>query len=181
MDGYFNDPEATASAMTGGALDTGDLGFLLDGELYIGGRAKDVVIVRGANHAPQEFEAALDALDGAREGCAVALGFQPPGADGEELLLLIERASGRSPAGDAALAEAARTAVLAATSIRPHTVEVLAPGTLPRTSSGKLRRREALARYLAGALDSPEEVGPALWARELVRSAAGYVKTRMPA
>jgi acyl-CoA synthetase (AMP-forming)/AMP-acid ligase II len=180
MDGYFGDPEATARVLAGGMLDTGDLGFLREGELYIAGRAKDVVIVRGANHAPQEFEAPLDHLDGVRPGCAVALGFLPPGADGEELLLLIERASGRPAAGDSALADAARTAVMLATSIRPHTIEILAPGTLPRTSSGKLRRREALARYLAGALTSPEEVGPALWARELVRSAAGYVRARLP-
>jgi fatty-acyl-CoA synthase len=180
MDGYFGDPEATERAMGSGSLDTGDLGFWHQGELHIAGRAKDIVIVRGANHAPQEFEAPLDELPGVRTGCAAALGFQPQGSDGEELLLLVERAGGRDEADDAALSDAVRSAVVAATGVRPHTIAVLPPGTLPRTSSGKLRRREALARYLAGELSSPEHVGPALWARELARSAAGYVKASLP-
>jgi acyl-CoA synthetase (AMP-forming)/AMP-acid ligase II len=59
---YLGDPEATARALRGGWLDTGDLGFVADGALHLHGRARDLVIVRGANHAPEEFEAPLAAL-----------------------------------------------------------------------------------------------------------------------
>src|SRR5262249_11686308 len=123
-----------------GWLDTGDLGFVKGGELYISGRAKDVVIVRGANHSAQEFEECLDGIDGLRAGCAVALGFVPPGGEGEELLILAEHTG-------SADAETIRAAILERTGVRAHTIALLEPGTLPRTSSGKLRRGEALRRF----------------------------------
>jgi acyl-CoA synthetase (AMP-forming)/AMP-acid ligase II len=169
MTEYFGDPEATARVLCDGWLDTGDLGFIRDGELYISGRVKDVVIVRGANHAAQEFEECLDGIDGLRAGCAVALGFVPPGGEGEELLILAEQ-SGRADT------EAIRAALLEHTGVRAHTVELLEPGTLPRTSSGKLRRAEALRRYLAGELAPPRRMGPLALARELVRSAWAYAR-----
>ena len=179
MDGYFGDPEATARTLHGRWLDTGDLGFWHGGELHIAGRAKDVIIVRGANHAPQEFEAPVDAVPGVRLGCSVAVGFEPPGTGGEELLLLVERATGAAGEGDAALASAVQAAVVAATGVRPHTVEVLAPGTLPRTSSGKLRRRESLARFLAGTLTPPDATGAVPMARALARSLVGHARASL--
>ncbi len=72
MAGYFGQPEATASALAEGWLDTGDLGFIADGELHVCGREKDLIIIRGANHSPQEFEECLDGLEGVRAGCVVA-------------------------------------------------------------------------------------------------------------
>ncbi len=175
MRGYLGQPEATARALRGGWLDTGDLGFVEGGELYVHGRAKDVVILRGANHAPDELEAPLQAVAGIRPGCAVAVGFQP-GDAGEELLLLAER-TGR-PAEDATVEEAARRAVLERTGVRPHTVVLLPPGTLPRTSSGKMRRGEALRRYLAGELAPPRQVTALAVAREMARSAFAYARAR---
>jgi fatty-acyl-CoA synthase len=165
MAGYFADPAATARVLIDGCLDTGDLGFVAEGELYICGRAKDVVIIRGANHAPQEFEECLDAVPGVRPGCAVALGFVPldadaRSADGEALLILAERAGtspGESPAS-ISLPNEIRAAILERTGVRAHTVCVLAQGTLPRTTSGKLRRAEALRRFLAGELAAPRNV-----------------------
>ena len=74
---YLNQAEATASALQAGWLDTGDLGFLVDGELYVSGRAKDVLIVRGANHSPDEIEAIVSELSGVRTGCAAAVGHLP--------------------------------------------------------------------------------------------------------
>ena len=91
MQGYLGDEGATARALRDGWLDTGDLGFHAGGELFVHGRAKDLVIVRGANHAPEEFESALAGIEGLRPGCAVALGFVPQDGDGEELLVLAER------------------------------------------------------------------------------------------
>jgi acyl-CoA synthetase (AMP-forming)/AMP-acid ligase II len=166
---YLGDPAATALALVDGWLDTGDLGFVLDGALHVHGREKDLVIVRGANHAPDEFEAALADLPGLRPGCAVALGFTPSGGS-EALLLLVERGRGARPADDAALEEAVRRAVSARTGVAPHTVRLLAAGTLPRTSSGKLRRQEALRRWQAGTLAPPPAVGVL---RLAVRAARG--------
>ncbi len=149
MRGYYADAPETARVLRAGWLDTGDLGFVRDGELYVTGRAKDVVIVHGQNHAPQEFEEALAGLDGLRPGRVVALAEMF--ADGEGLLILAERAYRR--AASAAELEAVVSArVLAQTGVKPTLVRLVPPGTLPRTSSGKLRRGEALRRFREGTL-----------------------------
>jgi len=174
MSGYFGDEAATRRALTPeGWLDTGDLGFVDDGELYLTGRAKDVVIIRGANHAPQAFEDPLLGVEGVRVGCAVALGFIPEGETDEALLILAERSGPDAPED---LEERIRAVVLAATGVRPHTVRVLEPGTLPRTSSGKLRRREALQRFQAGTLSPPKKVGMVRMAVEMARSALAMAR-----
>jgi acyl-CoA synthetase (AMP-forming)/AMP-acid ligase II len=183
MQAYLGDPEGTARVLEDGWLDTGDLGFVAGGELFVHGRAKDVVIVRGANHAPSEMEGALDGVPGLRPGCAVALGFVPPDGEGEELLLLVERArraGGRParPVADAEIEEAARRAVMERTGVRAHAVRVLEPGTLPRTSSGKLRRAEALRRFLAGTLAPPRRATALGLAVEVARSALAYARRR---
>ncbi len=180
MAGYFGQAEATARTLVGNWLDTGDLGFVSDGELYVCGREKDIIIIRGANHAPQEFEECIGGLDGLRAGCAVALGFLPEGEDGEQLLVLAERAKdARRDDGDAGTVDLIRRAILERTGIRPHTVHLLDPGTLPRTSSGKLRRSKALRRFLAGKLTPPRRVGPARLGTELVRSALAFARVRL--
>ena len=174
MGGYFQDEGATAQTVRDGWLDTGDLGFVDAGELVVSGRAKDVLILRGANHAPQEFEDALDGLYGARPGCAVAVGLVPEGADGEELALLVEVER------KAALTEdAVRAHVVERTGIRPHTVRLLQPGTIPRTSSGKLRRSEALRQLLEGSLRPPRKVTFLHLAREAALSAAALARLRL--
>jgi acyl-CoA synthetase (AMP-forming)/AMP-acid ligase II len=175
MSGYFGDQAATECAVKDGWLDTGDLGFVEQGELFVCGRSKDVVIVRGRNHAPQEFEDALEAIEGVRTGCAVALGFVPEGETDERLLLLVET-TGTPPD---ALKEQVRGAVLARTGVDPHTVVLLEPGTLPRTSSGKLRRQEALRRFHAQTLSAPEKVNALTMGRELAKSALGYAKAAL--
>ncbi len=175
MSGYFGDRAATDRAVQDGWLDTGDLGFIEGGELFVCGRSKDVVIVRGRNHAPQEFEDALESIEGVRTGCAVALGFVPPGEPDERLLLLVET----TVAPAAALKDQVRAAVLARTGVDAHTIELLEPGTLPRTSSGKLRRQEALRRFQAQALSAPEKVNALTMGRELAKSALGYAKAAL--
>ena len=161
MQGYYGNPAATRSALVDGWLDTGDLGFLRDGELFVTGRAKDVVILRGRNHAPQEFEDALDGIEGVRPGCAAAVGF--PTDDGEELVLLVEAD------GDPDV-ERIRSRVLEQTGVRPWEVHLLEPGTLPRTSSGKLRRGEALRQLQAKELRPPDRVTLLHVAKETARS-----------
>ncbi|OBI49397.1 AMP-binding protein [Mycobacterium sp. E787] len=168
MHGYFGRPDLTDQALHDGWLHTGDRGFIHDGELYVCGRQKDIVIVRGANHAPEEFEAALDGLPGVRTGCAVAVGFVPPGEEDEALAMLVETTADAT----AGLAHDVALRVQQHTGIRPAHVELLAPGTLPRTSSGKLRRREALTEWQTGRLSAPKKVTAA---RLLVQAANGEV------
>jgi acyl-CoA synthetase (AMP-forming)/AMP-acid ligase II len=179
---YLGDPAATSRTLKDGWLDTGDLGFTRDGELYVHGRAKDVVIVRGANHAPEEFEAPLSTVAGLRPGCAVAVGWAQ-GGEGEELVVLAERARGeKGGLGDGAFDGEISTevcrAVLAATGVAPRAVHLLAPGTLPRTSSGKLRRGEALRRLQAGTLAAPGKVTAFTLAAHAARSQLAFARAR---
>jgi fatty-acyl-CoA synthase len=154
--GYFEDPEATASAIRDGWLDTGDLGFFFEGRLYIVGRVKDLIIIRGRNFAPQEIEELLLTAPGLRAGCVVALGGFVEG-QGEQLIILAETDS-RSPQNAEEVIAEIRNRVRAGLALNPHHVELLPPGTLPRTSSGKLRRSEALRQFVAGELVPPEKV-----------------------
>ncbi len=172
---YFGNAEASARALRGGWLDTGDLGFIRGGELFISGRAKDVVIIRGANHAPQEFEECLEDLPGVRTGCAVAVGFTPCDAGDEQLLMLVEKSN--EAAND--VEQSVSAAVNARTGIKPHTVVMLEPGTLPRTSSGKLRRLESLKRYLSNTLEAPERVNALTMGRAIAKSVVGHAKAML--
>ena len=178
MEGYLGRPEATAEALQDGWLDTGDLGFVHDGELFLTSRAKDVVILRGRNHAPAEIEQALDTLEAVRTGCAVALSWLPEGAPGEVLALFVEHRKGTADAVLETLPEACRQAVLAATGLRPDHVFPLPPGTLPRTSSGKLRRAETLKLHLAGQLEPPKAVTPWLITGAMAKSAWSFAKQK---
>jgi fatty-acyl-CoA synthase len=166
MAGYLGRTDLTEQVLHDGWLESGDLGFVHDDELFLCGRHKEIVIVRGANHAPEDFEEALDGLPGVRPGCAVAVGFVPAGEDDEALAMLVETTSDAS----STLAQEVASRVQERTRIRPAQVELLAPGTLPRTSSGKLRRREARAQWLAGTLSPPKNVSAI---RLLVEAANG--------
>ncbi|HEX3126140.1 MAG TPA: fatty acyl-AMP ligase [Thermoanaerobaculia bacterium] len=178
MDGYLDSPEATARALQKGWLDTGDLGFLRGGELYLTGRAKDVVILRGRNHAPDDIERAVDGLPGVRIGCVVAASWLPENSDGESLVLFVETSRQATPGQIEALPRACREAVLGATGLDVDEVVVLEPGTLPRTSSGKLRRREALRLWLAGELAPPDPVTALRLAGTMARSSLAYARMR---
>ena len=154
MAGYFGRTDLTEQVLHDGWLDSGDLGFIHDSELFVCGRSKETVIIRGANHAPQDFEAALDGLPGVRTGCAVAVGYVPAGADDEALAMLVETTPGVPPG----LASDVAARILERTGIVVNHVELLAPGTLPRTSSGKLRRLDARTQWRAGTLTPPQKV-----------------------
>ena len=161
MAGYLHQPERTAAAIVDGWLDTGDLGFLHDGELYISGRTRDVIILRGRNYAPREIEQALDGVPDASPACAAAVSHRSEDGDEERLVVFVES---REPGPG--LAARCREAILRAATIDPALVVVLAGGTLPRTSSGKIRRGDALRRWLDGSLIPPESLAPELLAGE---------------
>ena len=174
MSGYLGRPELTAGALVDGWLDTGDLGFLLDGELYLTGRDKDVLILRGRNHAPHPLEQALDAVGGVRTACS----YRPEGCDGERLVLFVEHSARATPEQLEVMGRACVDAVVAATALVPDLVVVLEPGTLPRTSSGKIRRGEALRLWRAGELHPPERVHLLRVAGILADSALAYLRAR---
>ncbi|HEU4431038.1 MAG TPA: AMP-dependent synthetase, partial [Myxococcota bacterium] len=173
MRGYDGRPEETARTLREGWLDTGDVGFLRGGELYLHGRAKDLIIVRGRNHAPQDIEQALNDVPGVRAGCSAAVGALAEDGTGEVLWGFVERARGARE-GDATIADAVRRRVLERSALHAARVIVLAPGTLPRTSSGKIRRSETLRLYRAGQLAPPVPVSLPRLALELARSALSF-------
>ena len=144
--GYFRNPEATASAYRDGWLHTGDLGFVDQGEIFVTGRIKDLIIVNGRNIHPQAVEWAGADGEGVRKGNVIA--FSVPGATGEELVIVVESRWDET----AELAEAVTKRVQGELSIKAHDVVVLKPGSLPKTSSGKLQRRKARSGYLSGSL-----------------------------
>jgi acyl-CoA synthetase (AMP-forming)/AMP-acid ligase II len=170
MEGYLGRADETRLVLDGGWLDTGDLGFVWRDELFLTGRAKDVLILRGRSHSPVEAEQAADAVEGVRTGCVVAASHMPEGAGGEELVLLVEARRDVSESDFPVIGKAVERAVLAATQLRADHVAVLAAGSLPRTSSGKLRRQEALQRWCRGALLPPAPVTPLRIAGAMARS-----------
>lgn len=151
-----------------GWLDTGDLGFLREGRLTVTGRAKDVIVLRGQNHAPHELEQAVDEVPGVRTGCAAAVSRIEAG---EERVLVFVEARQPSPR----TAPDCRRAIRARTGVDVDLVVVLEPGTLPRTSSGKIRRRASLERWEAGTLSPPDRLSPWMLAGAFARSALGFL------
>ncbi len=175
MSGYYNRPDLDAAALVDGWLNTGDLGFFHDGELYITGRFKDVLLLRGKNHAPHEVEQAGDQVAGVRRGCIAAVSYRPEGLEHEQLWVIAEIVEGADPAlvGPALIAE-----ILAVTALKVERLELVPPGTLPRTSSGKIRRSESLARLLAGTLKPPGAVNVLTIGAAMLRGTLGHWQNR---
>ena len=147
MIGYHGLPHETRDALRDGWLRTGDLGYLRDGALRLTGRVKDLIIVRGVNHLPSDFEWAAEEVAGVRKGGVVAFGVSSDGNDTEALCLLCETDL-EDEASRAALIFAIKGRVAARTEVVPESVVLVAKGTLPKTSSGKLQRALARARHL---------------------------------
>lgn len=156
--GYWISPEASEERFGGRLvtgegpfLKTGDLGAVEDGELYVVGRIKDVIIINGANHYPQDIELTV-------EGCHSALAANGSVAiavddgTGEKLVVLAEIASGDAARQSDAVIHAIREAVSRNHDLALSGVVLLKLGRLPRTTSGKVRRREGCNQYQAGTL-----------------------------
>jgi fatty-acyl-CoA synthase len=147
MVGYFRDPEATEACLVDGWLDTGDMGYLVDGYLFIVGRAKDMIIINGKNHWPQDIEWAVEQLPGFNHGDIAA--FSVETETGEESVAVLVHCRVSDPEERQKLHDTIRDKVR---SILGHSaiVELVPPRTLPRTSSGKLSRAKAKKQYLSG-------------------------------
>jgi acyl-CoA synthetase (AMP-forming)/AMP-acid ligase II len=166
--GFYNDPQTTAEILRDGWLDTGDLGFFHEGDLYIAGRAKDLIIIRGRNYAPQEIEELVQDVEGLRVGCAIAVSHMTE-SQGEQLIVLAEK-DARSERPEEEMAAEIRDRIVSGISLTPYHVQILDPGTLPRTSSGKMRRAGALQMFLSGELLPPEKMGVLKMFREIGKS-----------
>jgi fatty-acyl-CoA synthase len=148
MHSYFRDEESTKACLSAdGWLDTGDMGYLSDGYIFIVGRAKDMIIINGRNHWPQDIEWAVEQLPGFKSGDIAA--FAITGQSGEETPAVLVHCRVSDPGERGRLRDDIRERVRAITGISP-VVELIPPRSLPRTSSGKLSRTKARNLYLSG-------------------------------
>lgn len=149
--GYFRNPEATRRLFDGDWLDSGDLGYTVDGEVYVTGRAKDLIIRAGRNIYPQELEEAVGNIDGVRRGCVAVFPAPDPTSNTERLIVLAETRE-----TDAAALESLRDKInnvaVDLIGMPPDDIVLAPPHTVLKTSSGKLRRAASRDLYLCGAL-----------------------------
>lgn len=147
MKGYYRSPVGTAEALRDGWLYTGDLGYQAEGRLYIAGRRKDLIIRHGRNYHPEDIEFQVTRIGGIGNRSAVAFSIEQ---DGDTTLVVVAETRIRKPD---ALAEMKQNLILQvhhAFLFGPDEVCFIKPGTIPRTTSGKVRRQETKRRYLNG-------------------------------
>ncbi|WP_104546382.1 AMP-binding protein [Chroococcidiopsis sp. TS-821] len=163
--GYWNQPEETeknfraklANIHEGTFLRTGDLGFLQDGELFITGRIKDVIIIRGQNHYPQDIELTVENSHPAlRIGCGAAFAIDFKGSERLVIVHEVERSYLRK-LNVAEVVGSIRQAVAAQHGLDVFATALVKTGSIPKTSSGKIRRRACRTAFLAGSLDIVED------------------------
>ncbi len=147
MHSYFRNEEATEECLVDGWLDTGDMGYMADGYLYIVGRAKDMIIINGKNHWPQDIEWAVEQLPGFNHGDIAAFSIETD--NGEEAPAVLVHCRVSDPDERVRLRDQIADRVRSVTGMS-GVVELVPPRTLPRTSSGKLSRAKAKRLYLAG-------------------------------
>lgn len=157
MAGYLNAPEPTAAAFADGWLRTGDLGYMADGELYIVGRSKDLILKGGRNYAPQDLEQAAEQIPGVRKGCVIAFGVADAALGTEAVVVVAETKEPES--AHQAIARAIQTRVAESVGLQPDHVTLVPPGTVPKTSSGKLQRSRCKALWQEAALAPQQEPG----------------------
>ena len=147
---YHANPQATAAAiLPDGWVDSGDLAYRAGAELFITGRIKDVIIKAGRNLVPQEIEDVAASVEGIRKGCVVAFGVADESRGTERLVILAESRL-RGPDDHDRLEQAVRARVATEVGVPPDDVVIVAPGAVPKTPSGKIRRHAARAAYISG-------------------------------
>jgi fatty-acyl-CoA synthase len=158
--GYFENPEATAKLMPQGPaqregeypwLNSGDRAFQADGEIFITGRVKDIIIKGGRNLYPHEVEELAARAEGIRKGCVVAFGLKDK-SSGTEKLVIVAESREEDGARRKKIVAAINDEVSRGLGLPPDRVELIPSGSIPKTSSGKLRRDETKQLYAAGTL-----------------------------
>jgi 1-acyl-sn-glycerol-3-phosphate acyltransferase len=149
--GYYRNDAATARLCQGEWRETGDRGYLADGELFVTGRDKDLIIRRGRHIYPQEIEEAVGALDGVRKGCVVVFGARGPASATEQLVILAETRD-NDPSQRIDLTARINERVVDILGEPPEEIVLVPAHTVLKTSSGKLRRAATRMAYEAGSL-----------------------------
>ena len=169
--GYYRNPRATRAIAGGdGWLDTGDLGYVADGELFLTGRSKDLIIKGGSNLYPHEAEAAAATVPGVRAGCVAAFGAADA-ERGTERFVIVAETRLTAAAELAALRRAVTRTVTGALGVAPDRIVLAPPGSVAKTSSGKIRRAATREAWQAGRLRSRRGGAAGQWLR-LAASAA---------
>ena len=150
--GYYRNPNATAALLRdGGWLDSGDRAYFANAEIFITGRAKDIIIKAGRNLYPHEIEELAAGAQGVRKGCVVAFGAVDESSGTERLVVVAETAE-RDPARREEIAARIRERVAEGVGMPPDDVEMVPAGAVPKTSSGKLRREATRSLFREGRL-----------------------------
>jgi len=160
--GYYRNPKATEALLPRGAasvdgeyawVDSGDRAYRADGEIYVTGRVKDIIIKGGRNLYPHEVEELASRAEGIRRGCIVAFGLTDE-VTGTEKLVVVAETHEHDARQIATLAARVTDLVSQGLGLPPDRVELIPPGSIPKTSSGKLRREETKQLYIAGTLSA---------------------------
>jgi 1-acyl-sn-glycerol-3-phosphate acyltransferase len=155
--GYFRNADVTRAAMHDGWMDSGDLGYQADGELFITGRQKDLIIQGGRNISAVEIEAITSSVPGIRPNCVAAFGIPDP-ATGTERVVVVAETRDRNPTQREALRRMVREALVTGIGSPPDMVVITDPRTVLKTSSGKVRRSAMREAYLKGTLGARRSV-----------------------
>jgi fatty-acyl-CoA synthase len=153
--GYYRNPAATEASFRDGWLCTGDLAYLLDGQLVVCGRIKDVIIVGGRNIFPEDVERAAGSIEGIRAGNVIAFGIE--GRRGQEAMVVV--AETKADGDLEAVRREVHDVATRVTGLPPQDIVFVEPGALPKTSSGKLQRTLCRERYQADQLVSVDSLG----------------------
>ena len=167
--GYYRNEAKTRELLHGGWCDSGDRAYMAGGEIFITGRIKDIIIRGGRNFYPQEIEEAIAEIKGIRKGCVAVFGVTDD-ASGTERLIVVAETRETGAAARAALQERARQAVTDIAGTPPDEVILAPPRSVPKTSSGKIRRTAARELYETGRIGEPQQ---AAWRQVLRMSLAG--------
>ncbi len=152
MMGYYRNPEGTKSIYYDGWWDTGDFAYIADGDLYITGRKKDVIIKAGRNIYPQEIEEVTGQVPGIRKGCVAAFGVNDPKWGTEKLIIIAETNESRTRIRDQLIKDIIeKVSIVLGTP--PDQVCLVPPRSIPKTSSGKLQRSACKNLFLQGTLE----------------------------
>lgn len=179
--GYYQNAAATEKLFPQGPaaedgyawVNSGDRAYRADGEIYVTGRVKDIIIKGGRNLYPHEVEELASRAEGIRKGCVVAFGVKDEAA-GTEKLVVVAESREREESRRAAIAAAVTEQVSQGLGLPPDRVEVIPPGSIPKTSSGKLRREETKQLFLAGKLSAER---PPAWMQLVKLAGASTART----
>jgi acyl carrier protein len=153
MEGYYNNPDATKAIRHEDWYDSGDFAYMADGEIYITGRKKDMIIKAGRNIYPQDLEEMANRVAGVRKGCVIAFGTSN-GSQGTDTLVIVAETVERSKQGREDIEQRINQEVVDHLGMPPDEIILVSPGTIPKTSSGKLQRSACKAAYEKNQLTS---------------------------